>query len=126
MIMGISSKHANEALAETSRHNSWATKHLIGTCRGLSEEQLTSTPPGTYGTIRATFNHIILSDIRYLRSLGGTVPDWAGRDGSPDLDELEAWVDEAGVLWERFLSEPVDPERVIVVDKGANEGRAGI
>jgi hypothetical protein len=32
----------------------------------------------------------------------------------------------AGQPWERLLAEPVDPERVVVVDDGALEVRAGM
>ena len=48
------------------------------------------------------------------------------RPDDTDLDELAAWAEEAGQLWERLLSEPVDAERVVVVDNGALEVRAGV
>jgi uncharacterized damage-inducible protein DinB len=105
----------NEALLEAFRHNGWATKQLLASCRGLSEEQLRSAATGSYGGILATFNHLVLSDARYLLRLAGSAPAWAvDRDESADLDQLEARVEETGQLWEKFLSEPVDAERVIV------------
>jgi uncharacterized damage-inducible protein DinB len=116
----------NEALLEAFRHNAWATKHLLASCRGLSEEQLGTPATGSYGGILATFNHLVLSDGRYLLRLAGSAPAWAvDRDESADLDQLEARVEETAQLWEKFLSEPVDAERVIIVDEGANEVRAG-
>jgi uncharacterized damage-inducible protein DinB len=48
------------------------------------------------------------------------------RPDDADLHELAAWAEEAGQLWERLLSEPVDAERVLVVDDGALEVRAGV
>lgn len=117
----------NEALLETFRHNGWATRQLIASCRGLSEERLTSPGAGTYGGILATLNHLVRSDGSYLRRLAGSAPAWVmDRDESADLDKLDARVAETEPLWERFLSEPVDAERVIIVDEGANEVRAGI
>jgi uncharacterized damage-inducible protein DinB len=116
----------NEALLEAFRHNGWATRQLLAFCRGLSGEQLTSSSAGNFGSILATFNHIVLSDGGYLRRLAGSAPAWVGGNESADLDQLEAWVEETEQLWERLLSEPVDAERVIVVDQGANEVRAGV
>jgi hypothetical protein len=56
----------NGALLEAFRHNSWATRQLLAVCRDLSEEQLAASATGAYGSIRSTFNHLVLSDGRYL------------------------------------------------------------
>jgi uncharacterized damage-inducible protein DinB len=116
----------NGALLEAFRHNSWATRQLLAFCRDLSEEQLAASATGTYGSIRATFNHLVLSDGRYLRRLAGGAPAWVDRPDDADLDELAARAEQAGQLWERLLSEPVDAEGVVVVDDGALEVRAGV
>jgi len=117
----------NEALIEAFRHNGWATRRLLGSCKGLSEEQLSSAPTGSFGGILATFNHLVLADGRYVMQLAGSGPAWAvDRDDGADFNQLEDRVDETQQLWERFLSEPVDADRVIVVDDGAREVRAGI
>jgi uncharacterized damage-inducible protein DinB len=116
----------NGALLEAFRHNSWATRQLLAFCRDLPDEQLAASTTGTYGSIRATFNHLVLSDGRYLRRLAGDAPAWVDRSDDAELDELAAWTEEAGQRWERLLSEPVDAERVFVVDDGALEVRAGV
>jgi uncharacterized damage-inducible protein DinB len=117
----------NEALLDAFRHNSWATKQLIAACRGLSEEQLTSPATASFGGILATFNHIILSDTGYLRRLSGRAPIWAvDREESADLDQLEARVEETERIWEQFLAEPIDAERVLILDEGAYEAHAGV
>jgi uncharacterized damage-inducible protein DinB len=116
----------NEALLEAFRHNSWATRELLGVCPDLSEEQLTTPAAGTFGSILETFNHIVRSDAAYVRRLLGSGPAWLDQDESADLAELGTRVDETAQLWERLLAEPVDAERVIVVDEGANEVRAGV
>ena len=100
----------NGALLEAFRHNSWATRQLLAFCRDLSEEQLAASATGTYGSIRATFNHLVLSDGRYLRRLAGGAPAWVDRPDDGGHDELAAWAEEAGQLWERLLAEPVDAE----------------
>jgi uncharacterized damage-inducible protein DinB len=116
----------NDGLLEAFHHNSWATRQLLAFCRGLSEEQLAASATGTYGSIPATFNHLVISDGRYLRRLAGGGPAWVDRQDDAALDELAAWAEEAGQLWERLLSEPVDAERVFVVGDGALEVRGGV
>jgi uncharacterized damage-inducible protein DinB len=118
----------NEALLEAFRHNAWASKFLLDFCRDLTEEQLSATAPGTYGDIRATFHHMIRADAAYVRRLGGGGPDWIDSDDIVGFDQLSAWVDEAEQLWERFLSSPVDAERIVEVsgDHGPEEVRAGV
>jgi uncharacterized damage-inducible protein DinB len=111
-------------LLEAFRHNSWATTHLLTFCRDLPEEQLASTTTGTFGSILETFNHFVGSEAGYLRRLAGSsAPAF---EGGGDLDRLLARVEELGRLWERFLSEPVDAEKVFVVDDGENAVRAGV
>jgi uncharacterized damage-inducible protein DinB len=116
----------NGALIEAFRHNAWATRHLLAFCRDLSEEQLGSVTTGSYGDILATFNHLIFADAGYLRRLSGRGQDWLDGDDSTDLTQLEEWVNETQQLWEQYLSEPVDAEKVYQVDDGAYEVRAGV
>ena len=117
----------NEVLLDAFRHNSWATSQLLAACRGLSTEQLTTSAPSSFGSILATFNHLILSDASYLRRLGGAAPTWLiNREKSDDLDQLQARVAETEQNWERLLAEPIDAERLIILDEGAYEVHAGI
>jgi len=115
----------NEALLDAFRHFSWATEQLLASCRGLSQERLTSPATGSFGGILATFNHLVVAHGGYLRGLAGTAPAWAlADDESTDLDGLEARVEETARLWEEFLSEPLDAERVIILDEGTYEALA--
>lgn len=117
----------NEALLEAFRHNDWATKQLLAACRGLSEVQLTSPATGSFGGILATFNHLVRAEGGYLLRLAGSAPAWAvAREESADLARLEARIEETERLWERFLSEPLDAERVIILDEGTYEAHAGV
>jgi uncharacterized damage-inducible protein DinB len=126
----------NGALLEAFRHNAWATQQLLEFCRDLPAEQLTAPGVGTYGGILETFNHIVLSDARYLRRLAGSGPPWVDSDGgadpgdvdpaSIDIDQLESRVREMEKLWEGLLSEPFDAERIILLDQGAYQAHAGV
>jgi uncharacterized damage-inducible protein DinB len=117
----------NGVLLEAFRHNAWATRQLLAFCQKLSKEQLTAPATGTYGDILTTFNHLIGAEARYLRAPAGTTPPWAlNHEDTEDLDQLDARVEETEQLWERFLSSPVDGERVLAVDDGANEVRAAV
>jgi hypothetical protein len=55
-------------------------------------------------------------------------PHLASRQRRRDVNDgrYAAWAEEAGHLWERLLSEPVDAERMVVVDDGVLEVRAGV
>lgn len=115
----------NELLLDPINHNNWATRQLVAFCRdaSLTEEQLVTPGVGTFGGILATLNHVIKSDASYVRSLLGTR---GGYEEDTHLDELAARAEETERLWEQLLAEPIDVERVIMVDEGANEVRAGV
>jgi uncharacterized damage-inducible protein DinB len=117
----------NEALRYSIGHNGWATRELIAACRNLSEEQLTTPAIGSFDSILRTFNHIILSDAGYLRSLSGSGPDWlGGRVESADFAVLLARVEETERSWQHFLEAPFDAERLILLDQGAYEAHADV
>jgi uncharacterized damage-inducible protein DinB len=126
----------NGALLEAFRHDGWATKQILEFCRGLPAERLTAPGIGTYAGILETFNHMILSDARYLRRLAGSGPPWVDSDGgsdpgdvdpaSVDIDELHSRVEQTEKLWGELLSEPLDAERVIILDQGAYQAHAGV
>jgi uncharacterized damage-inducible protein DinB len=117
-----------EILLEAFRHNAWATKQLLAACRGLPQEQLTlpGTAAGTDRGILAILNHITQSDRGYV-SRRGDRPDWVdNEEDTTDLDELERRADENAHVWERFLSQPLDPTRLIVLDQGAYEAEQSV
>ena len=118
----------NDVLRDPIRHNVWATGSLIGFCRAqnLTADQLAATGVGTYGTILATLDHIVRCDGSYAGRVAGSPLGFVDSAESPGFDALERWNAEAGELWEQLLAEPIDVERVIVVDDGARETRVGI
>jgi uncharacterized damage-inducible protein DinB len=62
-------------LLDAFRHHAWATDRLLEVCADLSDEQLATTVPGTYGSILETLRHLVGADASYLHLLtDGAVP----------------------------------------------------
>ena len=118
----------NDLLLDPVRHNQWATGRLLAFCRDLrlTEAQRAARGVGTYGGILATLGHVVSTDASYLHALLGRAPSWAKDTSTPDLAGLAARAEESARLWEEWLAGPIDVERVIVVDEGTREVRAGI
>jgi uncharacterized damage-inducible protein DinB len=55
-----------DTLTTLYRHHLWANLLLFESCAGLTDEQLDATLIGTYGTIRDTFEHIVLAEQSYF------------------------------------------------------------
>jgi uncharacterized damage-inducible protein DinB len=116
----------SDVLLDALRHKTWAMKTLIAACEGLSVEEL-NRPAAGFGSILATLNHLVLADAGYVASLGGGRASWATEDGeTEDLRELAARVEESSGRWERFLTDPLDGERLVYLDQGAYETHATV
>jgi uncharacterized damage-inducible protein DinB len=117
-----------EILLEAFRHHAWANKQLLAACRGLPHAQLTvpGTAAGTDRGILAIFNHIIQSDRGYV-SRRGERPDWVeNAEDTADLDELERRAEENAQVWERFLAQPLEATKLIILDQGAFEAEQSV
>lgn len=75
-------------LVEAFRYNKWANLHLLAVCRDFTDEQLQMTAPGTYGTLAATWLHLLAAEQRYIRRLGGGEPAINERDTFPGIAAL--------------------------------------
>jgi uncharacterized damage-inducible protein DinB len=73
---------------EAFRYNKWANLHLLDVCAKLSEDQLQLTAPGTYGTIAATFLHLLAAEQRYLARFGARKPQISEGDEFPGIAVL--------------------------------------
>lgn len=124
--MAPDQSHMNDVLRDPVRHNNWATRRLLAHCREarLSNGQLSDR--GSSWGILTTLRHIVEADADYLRALAGSAPPREGGGAGLGLEGLEGWALELEQGWERLLSAPIDVERVIIVDDGAYEVRAGI
>ena len=94
-------------------HHVWATTRLIDACLPLSPDELARAVPGTFGSILDTLRHVVGSDCSYLWLLtDGTAP--AIDDASLDLPGLRAAMAANGPAWAALLSQPLDPDRIVV------------
>jgi hypothetical protein len=110
------------ALHDPVRHNAWATTQNLEFCRGLDEQTLNATVPGTYGTIIATLRHIIYCEIDFL----GHSPTDPWQLG--ETTRLDALMEHAALLatdWEVFLASDVDSERPLPPDEARTPSRPG-
>ncbi|HJU03354.1 MAG TPA: DinB family protein [Actinomycetes bacterium] len=117
-----------EIVLEAFRHNAWATKELLAACRGLPPEQLSlpGTAAGTDRDILAIFNHLIQTDRGYVQRRGER-PDWVdNEEDTADLDELERRAGENAEVWERFLAQPLEATKLIILDQGAYEAEQSV
>ena len=110
-------------LSDAFGHHVWATLQVIDVCTGLTEDQLATTVPGTYGTIIDTVRHTVGADISYLALLsGGAVQDID--EESLDLPALRAAMEAIGPVWSNLLAQDLDPAAMIVRhrDDGSESG----
>ncbi|HEX2681951.1 MAG TPA: DinB family protein [Candidatus Dormibacteraeota bacterium] len=70
-------------------YNKWANLQLLDECAELTEAQLQLTAPGTYGSIAATFMHLLGAEQRYVKRLTGAEPVLAGKDEFPGILPLK-------------------------------------
>lgn len=106
----------NDGLVDAFRHSTWATRQLLALSQDLDEAQLQVTVPGTYGSILDTFWHMVASEAGYYARLTGEEPRWDRRaEQPPSLATLARYVDDLEACWDRFLAQPFDGERTLVV-----------
>jgi uncharacterized damage-inducible protein DinB len=72
-------------LIDAFRYKRWANLHLLDICSTLDEIQLQLTTPGTYGTIRATLQHLLAAEQRYATRLA-----ILGQHGV-SVDDIDVW-----------------------------------
>ncbi len=85
------------ALSPLFEHNLWANLRLLDACRGLTQEQLSVTIAGVYGTPAATFVHYLRGEQRYISRLGGEPPEIArGAIPWPGVDALAGHAQRSG------------------------------
>lgn len=107
-------------LDDAFAHHVWATLEVIDACAALTDDQLETTVPGTYGSIRETLRHLVDSDSWYLFRLSGERHPHVEADGM-SLAELRATMERHGRAWREVLAEEPDPDEIVVArqDDGA-------
>ncbi|MEM7344539.1 MAG: DinB family protein, partial [Chloroflexota bacterium] len=54
-------------MIEFFQYNHWANQELMRICINLSDETITANIPGSHGSIRDTFTHILQAEISFLK-----------------------------------------------------------
>ena len=105
IIGGMSRPILEDAFA----HNVWATLRLIDACLPLTDEQLQTNLPGTYGSIIDTMRHLVGGDAGYLFVLSDErVPEID--EEQMGLRELREVMERNAAEWPRVLAERNDPD----------------
>jgi len=113
-------------LDEAFAHHVWASLRLIDACLALTDEQLETTVPGTYGSILDTVRHVVGGDSYYLFHLTGD-PAWDIDEDHMDLAELRTAMEADERAWNELLAGDLDPDAVVKdVDGGGYERDASV
>jgi uncharacterized damage-inducible protein DinB len=108
----------NSALDVLVQHKTWAMLRLIEHCRDLDDEQMNATVPGTFGSIRATLQHLIGSDEGYLATLTGEQLFEKLSDEPVPLDELAERIRRLGPHWEAVARDSEIQRREVTTRDG--------
>ena len=86
-------------LIEFVRYNQWANQQLLAICLKLDESLLTADIPGTAGSIRQTFEHLLRAEAGFLKRIHGTGPQpnfkWEEKPSLAQMADFAAEVAEA-------------------------------
>jgi uncharacterized damage-inducible protein DinB len=99
-------------LADAFEHHVWATLRLMDACLPLSDEQLATTVPGTFGSILDTMRHLVGADAGYLFVLSGGRHQPIDED-SMDLAGLRGVMERNGPAWSEVIAAVGDPDEPI-------------
>ena len=106
-------------LADAFDHHVWATLQLIDACLVLSDEQLATTVPGTYGSILDTMRHLVGAGAQYLWLLSdGQVSEI--EEDAMILPDLRPVMEANGPVWDAVLAQDLDPD--VVVSRTRDDG----
>lgn len=98
--------------ADFFKYHLWANLRILDACAHLTDAQLDSTIPGTFGSVRETLVHIFAAEEGYVRLFTGKLPTHPLTEGGPfpGFDELRRRAEWCG---ESLLTivEQFDPER---------------
>lgn len=101
-------------LHDAFAHHVWATVRLIETCEGLTEEQLGTPVPGTYGSIIDTLRHLVTADSAYLWALSRWEIDPIDEEAEWSLAELRSVMTANGPAWAKAVAGGLDPDEDLV------------
>lgn len=108
----------DEALVELFKHKTWATLLVIEALQGMNADVLDLTTPGTYGTIRATLQHLVAADESYLATITGKQPAHPLPAEQVPLEALADRTRELGPCWDAVARDPEAPSREVTTRDG--------
>jgi uncharacterized damage-inducible protein DinB len=118
------------ALEEAFQAHGWADRRLLDFCTALDAEQLAARHRTTRWSVLQTFTHIVSADGYYLGSLTGQgriVPAWnEDEDPAWSIDDLRERAAKVSAGWDDYLKTDDDSDRLLVIDGGTFECRAGV
>lgn len=86
------SDEPESTMVELFQYHHWANQELMVICMGLSDEIITASNPGSYGSIRETFAHILKAEISFLIRIHGIYPEPDFRwEDNPSLSQMAAY-----------------------------------
>lgn len=100
-------------LADAFGHHVWATLKLLDSLADLTDEQLATSVPGTYGSILETAQHLVGADCGYLFVIGSGSRPRIDEEGL-DVAALRAEMATNGPAWVEVLDEEIDPEEMLL------------
>lgn len=100
-------------LSDAFDHHVWATIRLLDLCAALTDEQLATAVPGTYGSILDTLRHLVGADSGYLDALTSGRHPRVDEEGM-DVAELRAAMERDGTAWTELVAADLDPDAMTV------------
>ena len=99
-------------LADAFDHHVWATLQVLDLLAPLTEDQLATNVPGTYGSILDTARHLVGSDRWYLFVQSGGDVDQIEEEGM-SIAELRAAMTPNAGHWQAILAQNPDPDAML-------------
>jgi uncharacterized damage-inducible protein DinB len=107
-------------LTDAFAHHAWANDVLLGVCEELTEEQLATPVPGTYGPILDMLRHIVGADDWYLYVLSGATRHRIDED-TMSIPRLRDAARRNADDFRTILGQGRDPrEDVTIAEEGGN------
>jgi len=101
-------------LADAFDHHVWATLQVLDLLAPLSDEQLATNMPGTYGSIIDTARHLVGADRWYLFvQTRGAVERI--QEETMSIDELRAAFEPHAAHWHAILDRHPDPDELLTL-----------
>jgi uncharacterized damage-inducible protein DinB len=94
-------------------HHVWATLRILEVCEGLTDDQLATTVPGTYGSILDTLRHTVGADAGYLWFLSGGDRPPIDEDAM-SLADLRREMEVDAAAWLALIARAFDPDEMLV------------